>query len=48
VSLPHEFWFALCPVLPRVRLGLTMGCKFCTIKFKDQVGLGSDFISSHF
>jgi hypothetical protein len=29
-------------------LGLTMGCKFCTIRFKDQVGLGSGFISSHF
>jgi hypothetical protein len=25
-----------------------MGCKFCTIRFKDQVGLGSGFISSHF
>jgi hypothetical protein len=31
-----------------VRVGLTMGCKFCTIRFKDQVGLGSGFISSHF
>jgi hypothetical protein len=32
----------------RCNAGLTMGCKFCTIRFKDQVGLGSGFISSHF
>jgi hypothetical protein len=31
-----------------VRLGLTMGYKFCTIRFKDRIGLGSDFISNHF
>jgi hypothetical protein len=30
------------------QVGLTMGCKFCTIRFKDQVGLGSGFISSYF
>jgi hypothetical protein len=29
-------------------VGLTMGYKFCTIRFKDQIGLGSDSISSHF
>jgi hypothetical protein len=29
-------------------LGVTMGTKFYTIKFKDQITLGSDFISIHF
>ena len=29
-------------------VGLTMGYKFCTIRFKDRSGLGSGFISSHF
>jgi hypothetical protein len=29
-------------------LGLTMGYKFCTIRFKDRSGLGSGSIYSHF
>jgi hypothetical protein len=31
-----------------VQLGLTMGYKFCTIRFKDRSGLGSGSIYSHF
>jgi hypothetical protein len=38
-----QVWLTL-----EAHLGLTMGRKFCTIRFKDQVGLGSGFISSHF
>jgi hypothetical protein len=29
-------------------IGLTMGYKFCTIRFKDRSGLGSGSIYSHF
>jgi hypothetical protein len=29
-------------------LGVVMGSKFYTKKFKDQIGLGSDSISIHF
>jgi hypothetical protein len=46
VVLPDEVHPGL--ISEVVHLGLTMGCKFCTIRFKDQVGLGSGFISSHF
>ena len=31
-----------------VWLGLTMGYKFCTIRFKDRIGLGSGSIAIHF
>jgi hypothetical protein len=30
------------------RVGLTMGYKFCTIRFTDRSGLGSGSIFSHF
>jgi hypothetical protein len=35
-------------VVDTSQVGLTMGYKFCTIRFKDRIGLGSGSISSHF
>jgi hypothetical protein len=32
----------------KLDLGVTIGSKFYTIKFKDRIGLGSDSISIHF
>jgi hypothetical protein len=32
----------------QLTVGLTMGYKFCTISFKDRIGLGSGSITSHF
>jgi hypothetical protein len=31
-----------------VPIGLTISYKFCTIRFKDRIGLGSGSISNHF